>query len=159
LWLPWLLQSKKFWPTPLVWVVWQLPLQHPGLAHSHPSVLGAVPALQSVWPLLHAYEHFVPSQLGWPVRVLHALVIGQPPQLDVEFSEVSQPLVSGAVVVQFFQPEAQPVYLQVAVPLVEHEAPVLCDVSQATPQLPQFWTVVTCVSQPFVSGGVVLQFL
>jgi hypothetical protein len=53
-WLPCEVQSKKFWPTPLVWVCWQPPEQQPGVAHSQPSRLGAVPALQSVWPLLQA---------------------------------------------------------------------------------------------------------
>jgi hypothetical protein len=83
----------------------------------------------------------------------------QSPQFDVEFSGVSQPFVSGAADVQSFQPDWQPVYLQVAVPLVEHDAPELWVESQATPQLPQFWTVLTAVSQPFVFGGVVLQSL
>jgi hypothetical protein len=157
LWLPEPLQSKKFWPTPLLCVVWQPVPQQPGLAHSQPSVSGALPELQSVRPLLQAYEHFVPLQLGWPVLLLQ--VTPQSPQFEVEFSGVSQPFVSGAVVVQSLKPAAQPVYLQVAVPLVLHEAPLLWDVSQATPQLPQFCAVLTWVSQPFVFGGVVLQSL
>jgi hypothetical protein len=42
---------------------------------------------------------------------------------------------------------------------LEHIAPLLCDVSHETPQLPQFCTVVICVSHPLVFGGVVLQSL
>jgi hypothetical protein len=68
---------------------------------------------------------------------------------------VSQPLASGAVVLQSAQPAAQPpVYLHT--PLL-HEAPVLCAVSHATPQPPQFAVVDRLVSQPLASGAVVLQ--
>lgn len=45
--VPAALQSKKFWPTPSLCVVWQLAPQHAGVEHSHPSVFGADPALQS----------------------------------------------------------------------------------------------------------------
>ena len=48
-----MLQSKKLSPMPFECVVWQLPLQHPGVLHSQPSVSGAVAALQSVRPALH----------------------------------------------------------------------------------------------------------
>jgi hypothetical protein len=77
-----------------LWTVWQLPLQHPGVAHSHPSVSGAFPALQSLCPVLHLYVHVLPLQLGCPVLLLQLLP--QAPQCDVELSGVSQPFVLGA---------------------------------------------------------------
>jgi hypothetical protein len=116
-------------------------------------VSGAVAALQSVRPALHLYVHVVPSQLAAPVFVLHA-AFWHAPHVAVEDSDDSQPLVSGAVVSQSAKPAAQPVYAQLpALQLV----PVLVFVSHERPQPPQFAAVVICVSQPFVSGGVVLQ--
>jgi hypothetical protein len=53
-------------------VVWQLEPQQAGVAHSHPSVSGAVPLLQSDVPAWHVYEHVVPLQLA-----LDALVVVQ----------------------------------------------------------------------------------
>ena len=76
------LQSKKLWPAPFACAVWHLPPQHPGVVHSQPSVSGAVAALQSVSPVLHLYEHVVPSQLAGPVFVLH--FAAHPPQLVVD---------------------------------------------------------------------------
>jgi hypothetical protein len=124
-----------------------------GVAHSQPSTSGAVATLQSDRPVLHVYEHVVPLHLAEPVAVLHALL--HPPQLDVDVSEVSHPLVSGAVVVQLAQPFTQPPYVHE--PLEEQLAPVLVFVSQARPQAPQFDAVVIDVSHPLTSGGVVLQ--
>jgi hypothetical protein len=72
----------------------------------------------------------------------------------VEERDDSQPFVSGAVVSQSANPVAQPVYVQLP---AEQPAPVLVFVSHERPQAPQFAGVVICVSQPFVSGGVVLQ--
>ena len=100
------MQSKKLSPTPLVCVVWHAPLQHPGVAHSQPSVSGAVAALQSLSPALHLYEHVVPLQLAAPVFVLHAAL--HAPHVAVEESDDSQPSVSGAVVLQSAQPVTQP---------------------------------------------------
>ena len=40
----------------------------------------------------------------------------------------------------------------------EQLAPLLVFVSHERPHAPQLLAVVICVSQPFVSGGVVLQF-
>jgi hypothetical protein len=81
------LQSLKFWPRPSPWVVWQPVPQQPGVAHSQPSVSGAVAWLQSEAPALQVYEHDVPLQLAADafVRVHlspHAL------QLLVVFSSV-----------------------------------------------------------------------
>lgn len=46
-------------------MVWQLPpLQQPGVAHSHPSVSGAVALLQSEAPALQVYVQVVPLQAG-----------------------------------------------------------------------------------------------
>jgi hypothetical protein len=121
--------------------------------HSQPSVFGAEPALQSLRPLLQLYAHVLPLQLGWPVLVLHALP--QPPQFEVESSGVSQPFVSGLVVLsQSAQALWQPVYVHDE---PEHAAPLLCVVSHDCPHLPQFVAVVIWVSHPLVFGGVVLQ--
>jgi hypothetical protein len=126
--------------------------QHPGVEHSHPSVSGALLALQSERPELHWYVHVEPVQLAAPVFVLHALL--HPPHVAVDESDDSQPFVLGAVVTQSAYPPAQPVYWQLP-PL--QLAPLLVLVSHARPHAPQFVAVVTCVSQPLVSGGVVLQ--
>jgi hypothetical protein len=101
---------------------------------------------------LHWYEQVVPLQLAAPVFVLHAAV--HEPQLAVDESDDSQPLVLGAVVTQSAKPFAHPVYVQLP---PEQPAPVLVLVSHARPHAPQLLAVVICVSQPFVSGGVVLQ--
>jgi hypothetical protein len=148
------LQSKKLPPTPFEWVVWHWPpLQHPGVAHSQPSVSGAVAALQSVRPALHLYEQVVPSQLAAPVLVLHAAFL-HAPHVAVEESEDSQPFESGGVVSQSANPGAQPAYVQL---LPEQLGLVLVFVSHDRPQAPQSVAVESDVSQPFVSGGVVLQ--
>jgi hypothetical protein len=76
------------------------------------------------------------------------------PQLAAVFVGVSQPLVSGAAASQFAKPVSHPVYWHV-VPV--HEAPWLCFVSHAAPQALQSVVVVVFVSQPLVSGAVVLQ--
>ena len=138
---------------PFACVVWHLAPQHAGVAHSQPSVSGAVAALQSLRPALHLYEHVFPLQLAAPVFVLHAALL-HAPHVAVEKRDDSQPFVSGAVVSQSANPVAQPEYVQLP---AEHAAPVLVFVSHERPQPPQFAGVVICVSQPFVSGGVVLQ--
>jgi hypothetical protein len=106
-----------------------------------------------VRPPLHLYEHVVPSQLAAPVFVLHAAFL-QAPHVAVEESEDSHPFVSGGVVSQSAKPAAQPEYVQL---LPEQPGPVLVFVSHARPQAPQLLAVERLVSQPFVSGGVVLQ--
>ena len=147
------LQSKKVWPAPFECAVWQAPMgQHPGVAHSQPSVSGAMPALQSVSPALHLYEHVAPLQLAGPVFVLH--FAPHPPQLVVDESDDSHPLVSPPLVSQLAKPVWHPEYVQF---MPEHVAPVLFTVSHARPHWPQFAAVVTSVSQPFVSGAVELQ--
>jgi hypothetical protein len=75
----------------LLCVVWQFVPQHDGVAHSQPSVSGAAPALQSVRPELHWYEHVEPLQLAVPVPVLHATL--QPPHVVVDVADDSQPFV------------------------------------------------------------------
>ena len=65
--------------------------QHAGVAHSQPSVSGAVPVLQSEAPALHVYEHFVPLQLAADAFVrLH--LSPQALQLFVVFRSVQMPL-------------------------------------------------------------------
>ena len=82
----------------------------------------------------------------------------QAPQLLAVVICVSQPLVSGGVVLQLAYPEAQLVYLQVAPPVpIWQVAPLLCAVSQAIPHALQVADIGTLVSQPLVSGGAVSQ--
>jgi hypothetical protein len=69
---------------------------------------------------------------------------------------VSQPFVSGGVVLQLAKPAAQPVYRQVVPPSVSQAAPVLCVVSHVPPHAAHAAAVVI-FSHPSVSGGVVLQ--
>jgi hypothetical protein len=138
-------------------MVWHAPLlQHPGVAHSQPSVSGAVAALQSTRPALQVYEHVVPSHLAAPVIVLHAW--WQPPQLEVDDCDDSQPSKLPFGWAQSSHPGWQPPYVHDE--LVDEPvqlAAVLCKVSQAFPQAPQFAAVESDVSHPLVSGGVVLQ--
>ncbi len=94
----------------------------------------------------------VPSQLAVPVFVLQEAP--QAPQLEVDVSDDSQPLVLWFEVSQSAQPDLHPVYRQLP---PEQLAPLLLLVSQLRPQAPQFDAVVMLVSQPFVSGGVLLQ--
>jgi hypothetical protein len=108
--------------------------------------------LQSLSPELHWYEHVVPLQLAAPVFVLHAAL--HAPHEPVDERDDSQPLVLGAVVTQSANPLEHAVYVQLP---PEQPAPVLVLVSHARPQTPQLDTVVVWVSQPLVSGGVVLQ--
>jgi hypothetical protein len=138
---------------PFECVVWHCPPQHPGVAHSQPSVSGAMAALQSMRPALHLYEQVVPLQLAAPVFVLHAAFL-QAPHVAVDERDDSQPLVSGGVVSQSANPFAQPVYVQL---LAAQPAPTLVFVSHERPHPPQLAGVVIWVSQPFVSGGVLLQ--
>jgi hypothetical protein len=88
-----------------MWVYWQELPQQPGVAHSQPFRSGGV-WLQSERPGLHAYAHVVPLHLGVPDVV--SQTFPQPPQFAVVVALVSQPLRSGAVVVQFAQPGAHP---------------------------------------------------
>jgi hypothetical protein len=94
-------------------------------------------------------------QLAAPVFVLHAAFL-HAPHVAVDDSDDSQPFVSGGVVSQLANPAAQPAYMQLP---PEQLAPVLAVVSHERPQSPQLVSVESDVSQPFVSGGVVLQFL
>jgi hypothetical protein len=82
----------------------------------------------------------------------------QAPQLLVVVICVSQPLVSGGVVLQLAYPDPQLVYLQVAPPVpIWQVAPLLCVVSQAIPHALHVADIGTFVSQPLVSGAVVSQ--
>ena len=148
-------QSKKLLPTPFECVVWHCPpLQHPGVAHSQPSVSGAMAALQSMRPALHLYEHVVPLQLAGPVFVLHA-AFSHAPQLGGRGERrLAAVRVGRASCRSRRSPFAHPVYVQLP---AEQPAPTLVFVSHERPHAPQFAGVVICVSQPFVSGGVVLQ--
>ncbi len=124
------------------------------MAHSQPSVLGAAFALQSARNVLHVYAHVVPLHVGVPVVVSH--VLPHALQFVMDDSDVSHPLVSGGVRSQSSQPCAQPEYWQSP---DEHVGLMLCpDVtSHAWPHAPQLAGVERLVSQPSVSGGVVLQ--
>jgi hypothetical protein len=84
--------------------------------------------------------------------VLHATP--QAPQLVVDDSDVSQPSVSGAVVLQSAQPAAQPAYLQV---VPSHVGLVLRLLSHASLQPVQSETVFSGVLQPERSGAAGLQ--
>jgi hypothetical protein len=147
------LQSKNELPMPLEWVLWHEVPQHAGVAHSQPSVSGAVAPLQSMRPALQLYVHEVPLQLAAPVVVLHAW--WHAPQLEVDDCDDSHPSKLPAICTQSSQPAWQPAYMQ-ADPV--QLGAMLCTVSQALPQAPQFAALESDVSQPFVSGGVVLQF-
>jgi hypothetical protein len=81
---------------PLLWVVWQAAPQHDGVAHSHPSVSGVVPLLQSEAPALQVYEHVVPLQLAADALVVVHLS-PQALQLLVVSSSVHVPLHSVSV--------------------------------------------------------------
>jgi hypothetical protein len=97
----------------------------------------------------------VPSQVR-PVLfvdVLHATP--QPPQSVVVVVGVSQPLVSGAVALQFANPALHDVYEHAPEP---HEAPLLLVVSHTLPQPPQARMLPVAVSQPFVSAPLMSQF-
>jgi hypothetical protein len=120
---------------------------------SQPSASGAV-VLQSAQPGAHPeYSHVVPLHAA-PVLCVVSHVTPQPLQLVVVFVCVSQPSVSGAVLVQSAHPGEQLAYEQV-VPL--HVAPPLCSVSHAAPQAPQLVVVMVAVSQPSGSGAVFVQ--
>jgi hypothetical protein len=97
------LQSKYEFPTPSEWLVWHAEPQHPGVAHSQPSVSGAA-VLQSERPAAHTYVHAAPVHDGVPVVALHwtshapqwsTLVSGpQPPASPPDSATVEPP--SGA---------------------------------------------------------------
>jgi len=123
---------------------------------SQPFVSGAA-VLQSAQPDAHPpYVQPVPLHAAprlWVELVSHACP--HAPQLAVVARFVSQPSVSGGAVLQSAHPDAQPVYVHAVPPQL---APRLCVESHDCPQAPQFDAVVeTCVSQPSVSGGAVLQ--
>jgi hypothetical protein len=61
--------------------------QHAGVAHSHPSVSGAVPLLQSEAPALQVYEQLVPLQVEADAFVRLQVL---PPQLFVVLRAVTQ---------------------------------------------------------------------
>jgi hypothetical protein len=94
----------------------------------------------------------VPEQVA-PMLLFVSQTLAHAPQVSGDDSDVSQPFVSGGVVLQSAQPGAQPVYVHV---VPEQVCPRLCTVSQPPPHTAQV-DPVTCVSQPFVSGGVVSQ--
>jgi hypothetical protein len=100
----------------------------------------------------------LPPEQAVPRLCVESHARPQAPQLVAVVVCVSQPLVSGGVVLQLAYPDAQPVYLQVAPPVpIWHVAPLLCVVSQAIPHALHVADVGTFVSQPLVSGGVVSQ--
>jgi hypothetical protein len=102
---------------------------------------------------LQATPHEVPLHVAAPLAGTEQTV-PHVPQVEIDDRLVSQPLMSGAVVLQSAKPAAQPVYAH-DVPL--QEAPMLWVVSQALPQPPQFVMDDRLVEQPPTFGGVVLQ--
>jgi hypothetical protein len=90
-----------------------------------------------------------------PVLVLVSQTFPHPPQFVTVLVCVSQPFTSVPVMSQLPQPDWQPVYVQL-VPL--QPVPTLCVVSHAFPHPPQLVIVLVGVSQPAVSGAVVMQF-
>jgi hypothetical protein len=97
----------------------------------------------------------VPSsqEAPWLSVVSHARP--HAPQLAADASDVSQPSVSGPLVLQSAHPGWQPVYWQTMAPpsVVTHLAPRLCVVSQTLPQAPQLMVEVFELSHPLVFGG------
>jgi hypothetical protein len=143
---------------PALWVVSHASPHAPQLVIvfvgvSQPLVSGAV-VLQSAQPAEHpVYLHVVPSHVA-PVLWVVSQVRPHALQFDVVSVCVSQPSESGAVLVQSAQPGLQPVYLQVVPSQV---APTLCVVSHVTPHALQLLIVFVLVSQPSVSGAVLVQ--
>ncbi len=139
---------------PFEWLTWHAPPgQHPGVAHSQPSVSGAVAALQSARPALHVYVHVAPLQEA-PLLWVESQATPHLLQLDTDDSELSQPSASGDVVVQSAYPALQLVYEHV-VPL--QDRPLEWVESQMVPHAPQLVGDVRLLSQPSESGGVLLQ--
>jgi hypothetical protein len=120
---------------------------------SHPLVSGGVVS-QSDQPGAHAvYVQVVPVHWA-PALCAVSHVAWQAPQLAIEVSDVSQPLVLGAELLQSAQPGAHPTYVHV--PLL-HPGPVLCNVSQTVVQFPHVLGDDRELSHPSVSGAFVLQ--
>ncbi len=134
-------------------LVSQLDPQQPGVAHSQPSVSGAVAALQSDAPLLHVYEQLPPLHASAEAFVA-VQAMPHAPQFEVVVVCVSHPSTSGAVAaLQSPKPVSQ-VYEQV-VPL-QLEAEALSPLHTVVHE-PQVETEESEVSQPLRSGGVVVQ--
>jgi hypothetical protein len=110
-------------------------LAAPDICVSQPSVSGGV-VTQSAQPALQLeYVHEVPVQLA-PLLCTVSQTLLQPPQVDVDMNDVSQPSALGAVVLsQSPQPAAQLLYAHV-VPV--QVAPMLLAVLHATPHALQF---------------------
>jgi hypothetical protein len=97
-----------------------------------------------------------PAQAG-PTLVFASHERPHAPQLAGVVIDVSQPFVSGGVLLQSAYPVAQLVYLQVGLPAsASHVPPLLWIASHEVPHELHV-AVVTCFSQPFVSGAVVSQ--
>jgi hypothetical protein len=81
-------------------------LAAPEICVSQPSVSGGVvtQSAQPLWQL--AYVHDVPVQLA-PVLCTVSQTLPQPPHVDVELNDVSQPFELGGVVLQSPQPGVQ----------------------------------------------------
>jgi hypothetical protein len=120
---------------------------------SHPLVFGG-DWLQSAYPAWHPVYSQSPLTHDAPRLWTVSHVCPHAPQVVVLPVKVSQPSASGAAVLQSAQPVAHPEYSHV-VPL--HVAPVLCVVSQVAPQALQLIVVLVAVSQPSVSGAVLVQ--
>ena len=157
-------QSSSVWPSPPVavpltcagWHVSSPAPQHAVPAHSHPSsAAGAAGFLQFLKPALHAELHTPAAHVGDPDTFDEEQPrMHEPHFVAFEFTSVSHPSVSGAVVVQSPKPALHPVYVHV---LPVQPAPVLRVVSQASPQPLQLVVVFSGVSQPLRSGAVVTQ--
>lgn len=112
---------------------------------SHPLVFA--PALsQSPKPALQTYPQAPAVHVALDAFVV-SQVLPQPPQFSVVVVDVSHPLVSGAVALQFAKPGLHEEYAHV-VPL--QVGPTLFVVSHTLPQPPQLVTDDVEVSQPLV---------
>ncbi len=120
---------------------------------SHPFVSGAVLVQSLKFGAHDVYEHVVPLHVA-PLLWVASHAAPHALQLVVVSICVSQPLVSGGVLLQSSQPGLQLVYVHIDPP---HEAPLLWVVSHVSPQAPQLEVDPVAVSHPFVSGGVVSQ--
>jgi hypothetical protein len=97
--------------------------------------------------------HLVPSHVA-PLLFTVSQTFPHPPQFVIVLTAVSQPFVSGAVLVQSSHPVLQLVYEHL---VPSHVAPLLLTVSHARPHALQFVMEFVCVSQPAVFGAAVVQ--
>lgn len=109
------------------------------MAHSQPSVSTPVPALQSVVPALHVYEHLVPLQLAADALVrLHTFPHAAQFEVPVKLTQLPEHRLNPALQVKPLQLPA----VQVAV--------AFGGAAHVTPQLPHVAGNARLASQPLV---------